>query len=122
MIFRRVIFRDQLKVSGNDLTNRLKAETEGRITEEDYSSMPLEQSNEFNQLNSEEVLLAGDIKKLSAGKHLGKFSMLVSVEVGEKFRKLVGACGTKSKPVYSQLVAPIITRSEYWATAMLPLR
>ena len=38
--------------------------------------------------------------------------MLVNVEVGKGFCEMVVACETKFKPIYSQLVVPIIEMSK----------
>ena len=96
------------------LLNSLKADSANRISEEDYSSIPLEQSAERggDQLEVEDVLLAEDVQKLLAGKRIGKFVMLVNVEVGAKFRKMTSACETKFRPFYLQLIVPIVKLSK----------
>ena len=95
------------------LFNSLKASIEGKVTEEDYSAIPSEQAKqEAEEFDIDDLLLAEDIKRLLAGKRSDKFAMLVNVEVGERFRKLVVACETKFKPIYSQLVVPIIKMSK----------
>ena len=93
--------------------NSLKASIEGKITEEDYSAIPSEKAKQGDEeFDIDDLLLAEDTKKLLAGKRSDKFAMLVNVEVGERFRKMVIACETKFKPFYSQLVVPIIKMSK----------